>query len=125
VTPETEAPEELIRQVVRGERPWTDLRSLGMKLRPEDGYAADVPPLDLPVSIQDLARGFVTHLRAPQGLREWAFVMESLPTDFEAEKHPSGDAVMDALWSASFGDPLSDGQIELLENLAEEGTHQP
>jgi hypothetical protein len=125
VTPETEAPEELVRRVVRGERPWADLRSLGMKLRPEEGYAADVPPLDIKVGIQDLARGFVAHLQAPHTLREWAFVMEALPTEFEAEQHPSGEAVMDALWSASFGEPLSDVQVELLMNLAGQGPGQP
>jgi hypothetical protein len=125
VTPETEAPEELVRQVVRGERPWTDLRSLGMKLRPEEGYAADVPPLDVKVDIKDLARGFIAHLKAPRALREWAFVMEALPTEFDAERHPSGEAVMDALWSASFGEPLDDAQVELLKNLAGEGPNQP
>jgi hypothetical protein len=125
VTPETEAPEQLVRQVVRGERPWADLRSLGMKLRPEEGYAADVPPLDVKVGIQDLARGFVAHLPVPDALREWAFVMEALPTDFGAEQHPSGEAVMDALWGASFGEPLSDVQVELLKNLAGECPGQP
>ncbi len=123
--PETEAPEELVRRVVRGERPWTDLRSLGMQLRPDEGYAADVPPLDAKVNLQDLARGFIVHLQAPHTLREWAFVMEALPTDFEADQHPSGEAVMDALWSASFGEPLSNVQVELLKTLAGGGPGQP
>ncbi len=123
MTSETIVPEELVRQVVRGERPWTDLRALGMNLRPEDGYAAQVPPLDLQVDIPDLARGFVAHLRVPRGLREWAFVMEALPTDFNAEQHPSGAAVMDALWNASFGNPLSAEQVELLQELAGEGAN--
>jgi hypothetical protein len=122
VTPETEAREELVRRVVRGERPWTDLRSLGMNIQPEEGYVADVPPLDLQVSIPDLARGFVFHLGEPRALREWAFVMEALPTDFAAENHPSGALVMDALWSASFGDPLSEVQTELLKDVAREGS---
>ncbi|HJT76319.1 MAG TPA: hypothetical protein VJ739_03880 [Gemmataceae bacterium] len=125
MTSETKAPEELIRLVVRGERPWTELRSLGIELRPEEGYAAEVPPLDLQVNVGDLAQGFRAHLQNPRALKEWAFVMEALPTDFEAEQHPSGEAVMNALWSASFGEPLSAEQIDLLKNLAGEGPKQP
>jgi hypothetical protein len=125
MTSQTEAPEELVRLVIRGERPWDDLRRLGIKLNPQAGYAADVPPLDVHVDLHDLARGFVAYLDAPDALREWAFVVEALPLDFEAERHPGGESVMDALWSASFGEPLSDAQIELLKNLAGEGPKQP
>jgi hypothetical protein len=113
--------EEVIRQVIRGERPWTDLRSLGMDLRPETGEARDLPPTDVKVDIHDLASGFVAQWHDPAALRAWAFTLQAVDADFEpVEGHPSGEAVLDALWKASFGEPLEAGQVEVITKLAAE-----
>ena len=109
-----------VRQVVRGERPWTDLRALGMKLFPDEGRAEDIRPLDVTADVHDLARGFLTHWKDPRALKQWAFVMEALPTDFQVERHSAGEAVMDLLWDASFGHAPDKAGIKLLEELAQE-----
>jgi len=120
MTPTTTT-EQIVREVVRGERPWTDLRSLGMDLQPEKGKASNLRPLEVKVDIHDLARGFVSHWHDPVALRAWAFVMEALEADFDAvTAHPSGEDIWDAIWSASFGDPLKETQVRLIEELARE-----
>jgi hypothetical protein len=116
--------EESIRQVVRGERPWTDLRALGLKLFPDEGRAEDIPPVGVTVDVHDLAKGFLTHRNDPRALKQWAFVMEALPTDFQAEEHPAGEAVLDLLWAASFGDPIGEEGVRLLEKLDQESPSQ-
>ncbi len=112
----------IVRQVIRGERPWTDLRAQGMKLFPEEGRAEDIPPQNVMVDLHDMARGFLTHLNDPQALKQWSFVMEALPTDFQAERHPAGEAVMDLLWNASFGQLPDEAGVALLMSLAQKNT---
>ena len=76
-------------------------------------------PGDTRVSIHDLARGFLQHLRDPRSLREWAFIMEALPYELiDAEDHPARQNFLNALWSASFGDPLQEAEIGVITELA-------
>jgi hypothetical protein len=112
---------ELFRQVVRGERPWTDLRQLGITIRLEDNRCEVQNPahLEPQVDVYDLAQGLLAHLQHPQALREWAFVMEAIDADFDAEDHPAGDTVLKALWDASFGNPISPEVRQTLEQLAQ------
>src|SRR5579859_2379915 len=109
MTPGSEIANDLFREVVRGERPWTDLRQLGMTIQLEGNLCEVQNPPDLnpQVDIHDLAQGLVTHFQDPRGLREWAFVMEAVEADFYAEDYPAGDTVLTALWDASFGNPIS------------------
>ena len=107
-----------IHEVIRGERPWSDLRLFGMIISPGTRTADHIPPLEVRATVHDLARGFMTYYPNQSALREWAFVMEALPTDFGMEEHPEGEVVMDALWKASFGEHLGDAEFELLSNLA-------
>jgi hypothetical protein len=112
------AVEGAIREVARGERPWSDLRSFGMDLSPRAGHAYNLPPTSVRVTVHDVASGFVSCLHDPTALREWAFVMETVPADFEAvEAHPEGEVVLGALWNASFGEPLSEAEIEVIHTL--------
>jgi hypothetical protein len=111
--------EEAIRQVARGERHWAELRSFGLDFDPEAGRADRLPPIDARVTVHDLASGFVSCLHDSRALREWAFVMEAVPADFEAvEAHPEGEVVLGALWNASFGEPLSEAELEVIRALA-------
>jgi hypothetical protein len=125
MTVEAKTMEESIRQVVRGERPWTDLRTFGMQLFPDEGRAEDIPPIDVTADLHDLAKGFLSHSKDPRSLKQWAFVMEALPTDFQAEGHPAGEAVLDLLWSTSFGEPIGEEGVRLLKELAKESPSQP
>jgi hypothetical protein len=121
-----ETAERIVQQVVVGERLWTDLLPLGMEGGPSEARCQfhSSFPRDTRVSIHELARGFLTFLPDIRKLREWALVMEALPTEFAIENHPAGETVLNALWSASFGDPLSDDQIAVLVELAKEQMSQ-
>ena len=113
--------EESIRQVARGERPWTDLRSFGMELQSEAGRADRVTPTDVRITAHDLALGFLSSLDDPAILREWAFVMEAVDADFEAvESHPDGEVLLTALRNTSFGEPLDEREITIIRTLARE-----
>jgi hypothetical protein len=115
------ATEQVVLEVIRGERPWTDLRALGMDLRPDKGTAYGLRPVEVKVGIHDLARGFASHRHDPAALREWAFAMQALDADFDAvTSHPSGEEVWDAIWRASFGDPPEEAQVRLIAELAQD-----
>ena len=113
-----------IRQVVRGERPWGDLVPLGMDAGPNDTACHFLGsfPGDTRVTVHDLARGFLTYLGDAAKLRLWAFLMEALPADLDVENHPAGETVLGALWSASFGEPLSAEQLDVLKAIDDEGS---
>ncbi len=123
MTSKLDAAEKTILGVVRGERPWTDLRLLGMTDGPEEGsWQFPVAfPADTQVAVGDLARGLLAHLHDGPRLKEWATLMEALPYELvDAESHPEGQTVLDALWSASFGDPLGEKEIGVVTSLANE-----
>jgi hypothetical protein len=98
-----------------------------MEAVPQKGQCLFLPsfPRDVHVSAFDLARGFLTYLPDASRLKEWAFVMEALPGEFDVGSHPAGETVLDALWSASFGEPLCEDQIAVLEELGREEAGQP
>src|SRR5947209_20332789 len=81
---------EVIRQVVRGERPWTDLRTAGIQIDLEAGdgpiastMAGNRCTIRNPrrvtgaADLRDLAHGLLTLRHAPSKLRPWAFVLEA------------------------------------------------
>src|SRR5437879_2569194 len=104
-----EADKEVVRQVVRGQRPWTDLRTIGIDVQLEGDRCTFQNPRDIEarVDIHDLAKGFLAHLHDARNLREWAFVLEASDLEMCLEDHPAGETLLNALWSASFGEPIS------------------
>src|ERR1700685_648340 len=109
----------LMRQIARGERPSQAPRTLGVSTDPDAGEAGDIPPLDVSITADDLALGFVVHLENPQELRRWAFVLQAAPCDFSAvQAVPDGELLLDALWQASFGDPLDAAAVARIKELA-------
>lgn len=126
--PRKPSAELLIHQVVAGDRPWTDLRPLGVEVCLDEGRCLIQPqfPGEVRVYLFHVVRGFRTHMHDPHRLREWAFVIEALPIDIDVpEGYDSGEVVMDALWSASFGDLLRADQISLIEALGREDEDDP
>jgi hypothetical protein len=111
-----------IRQVVRGERPWTDLQTIGMSIRLEGNqWSVENPShLSAAADVHDLARGFLAHLANSRALREWAFVVEAIDVDLDAESHPAGETLRTALWDASFGNPISPDVVQTIERVAKE-----
>lgn len=116
-----EEDKELIQQVVRGERPWTDLASIGIDVQFEGNRCLIANPRGIVATadVHDVAAGLLAHQHDPHELQEWAYILEASSTflDLDVEQHPSGDALLDAVWRASFGEPLPADIIQLAEQL--------
>jgi hypothetical protein len=106
MTSNLDAAEKSILRVVRGERPWSDLRPLRITDGAEEG-SWQVPtafPADTQVAVGDLNRGLLAYLHDRPRLKEWAALMEALPYELvDAESHPEGQTVLDALGEKEIG----------------------
>jgi hypothetical protein len=114
--------QEIIRQMVRGEIPWTQLKVIGISVALEDGRCHIENPKGIvaKADVHDLAKGLLSYLQHPGKLREWAYLMEAGSTilDLDVEDHPAGEPLMQALWKASFGEPISEDEKKMAEQLA-------
>jgi hypothetical protein len=110
----------VILQVVRGERPWTDLRQLGIRVEIEGTPCTyhNPRPIEATADVHDLARGFLAYWHDPRRLREWAFVLEASDIDLDTAGHPAGEQLLDALWRASFGESLGEAVFRTVAELA-------
>ncbi len=119
----TETGQEVIRQVVRGEKPWTDLRNVGIDVRLDERRCAIENPggLTARADVYDLAHGLLAYLPDPVALRTWAFILEaeSFVDWGDAERHPAWEPLWDALWCASFGDPVPEEAIKTARELVQ------
>ncbi len=113
-----------VRQVVRGERPWTDLQALGIQIQFEGAKCRISNPagIDITAEIHDLAHGLLKYIDHPQELKTWAFVLEAADfVDFDGDQHPAREKLLDALWNASFGNPIDADVIQTARELVERG----
>lgn len=112
-----------LRAIVRGETHWSEPERLGVHPVLDVNPALWEEPPALPVvsvRAEDLALGFCSHAGAPTTSREWAQVIE-LCGCFDLapiEAAPSSDLLLDAVWSASFGDPIDDRALDLIHQMA-------
>lgn len=118
--------QDLIRQVVRGERPWKDLGQLGIAVQLQGERATIDNPrrVSATADARDLAHGLLAYRDDANALREWAFVVEggSSFLDLDVEDHPDGEALLDGLWKACFGEPIPADAIHAAEHLIQ-GEH--
>lgn len=121
---ETTTDRETLRQIVRGDRPLSDLSALGMTMNLADNRCSVDNPrkISAPVDIHDVAKGLVVNLANPDRLREWAMFVNVADVDFDFENHPQGETVLAALWDASFRNPIAPSVVEVLENLSRNGS---
>lgn len=106
--------------VVRGERPLDALAELGVSLSfGEDKFQADVPHgLNVEVPLADLAHGLLNvHTRGTE-LHRWAFTVLALDVDFEGIDSTDGQALLEAIGSASAGEAVTPQALELAHRLA-------
>src|SRR6185503_19707212 len=101
----------VVRAIVRGERPWTDLRSLGIEFEVGLSSIRILEGLTPPVHVdaKDVAAGLLAHSHDSDSLRDWARVVHGSIglIELDLEDHPEGDNLLDALWRISFGEPFT------------------
>ena len=110
---------ELVRRVVRGESSYRELTSVGFEisLDPPALRGGSMPLGDL--SLSDLATGLLHHWTLGTELRDWAIVMlMASDIQFVEAETPDEEALLDAVWSASANEPLSDDSIAVVLRLA-------
>src|SRR5581483_7075458 len=103
-------PRAVILQFVRGERPWTDLAGAGISVQ-WDGDRCEIENPGAVVAVAglaDVAKGLLTQVADPARLRKWAFLVQAGSSflDVDLDDNPAGDALMAAVWGASFGEPI-------------------
>jgi hypothetical protein len=85
-----------------------------------DSWTLENPSgISVTAGVQDVARGFLTHLSNPSALRKWAFVVEALDLDLDVENQPAAETLLNAVWDASFGNPIHADVIRTIEQLAQ------
>ena len=118
----TATSQDVIRQVIRGERPWTELRTVGIVIHLEGDQCRIENPQGIKAAadLHDLAQGLLVSRNDSNALRTWAFVLEaeSFVDWGEAEQDPAWEPLWDAVWGASFGEPIPPEAIETARQLA-------
>lgn len=122
--------ENVILRVVRGERSWHSLRTIGIKIeRLKDGWnMQNCEMLAVKPSDSDFAIGFLKYKDRPEALKEWAsLILASVGfLDIDSLSDSSyGEILLDALWDASTGEGLDAGAVRVAEKLRNERTGQP
>ena len=112
----------LIYDVIRGERPCSDLFQLGVKMGPvDDEWHLEEPCLE-PVKIQlsDVANGLLKYRSHPDALKKWArLILASGFIDVsECENQTGWEVLLNALWDAMGTGTFSPGAVHLAEELA-------
>ena len=99
---------------VRGERRWGEAEVPGISVDFERWSLSEAPLAEAaPVRATpaDVVRGFQEHLGEPEELRRWAFVVlnasNSIELDEAFESTEEGERLLEALWDAAFGRPIS------------------
>ena len=123
MTPKLSKQQDIILQVVRGQRPCEDLSQLGIHIERVDGaWHFKSPPLEaLQLEIVDVANGLLKLKEHPDALQKWTrFLLCGLGfIDFsKCERHSEWQVLLDALWDAMDSGSCSDATFHLAEELA-------
>ena len=98
--------------VVRGEKPWRELRDYGIGIRLVGSDVKVLADAVAPVkaTAADTARGWLRLSGDASALREWARVLHGavsiVELDFNAD--PESDNLLDALWRVAFGERITE-----------------
>lgn len=109
---------------VRGERSWGEAQVPGISVDFQRWSLNEAPPAEAtPVhaTLADVAQGFQEHLGEPEELRRWAFVVlnasNSIELDEAFESTEEGETLLEAMWDAAFGRPISPAACRIVEDL--------
>jgi len=113
---------QVVRAVVRGDRPIEALSGAGIQLEStKGGLRVDIPAgfkVELP--LVDLAFGLLASWARGTELREWASTILAVSEiEFTEIDSRDGEALLDALWTAAAGEGVSDVSLEAARQLAE------
>jgi hypothetical protein len=112
---------DVLRAFVRGEVPTDALARLGYNLTGDvDPLRLDAPVIEgVELPLADLAAGLLRHWALGTTLRGWAAVVLMLAdVQFQEAESPDEDRLLDALWSATVGEPVPDDAVRLARQLA-------
>lgn len=115
----TAAEAETLTRVVRGESPIEALDAIGMKCHLEGNRCWVDNPRQITASTdtRDVACGLLAYRADPILLRRWAMFVEAADIEINAEEHPFGDVVLNALWDAAFLKALDADTIKTLQSI--------
>ncbi len=116
---------QLVREVVRGERHWSDLRTIGVDIEEGEGqwliaYAGDVCSTP---DLSDVAAGLAAYRTRAQDLKAWAHIIlgASAFLDFSGiESTPTGELLVEALWDAADSGEVSDASEAVVSQLLQQ-----
>ena len=117
----------ITRQVIRGERPVTDLALISVHMRSEQigpavrhtQHSASGATVD--ISARDLAAGLLIHHTDAAALQAWATVLLVhdafvVPEDWDDDEDFA--VLWDAVWDASFTGKVRDEAVSLAQRIA-------
>ena len=111
----------LILEVVRGQRGWDELESVGITVRlREDDAVIENPHGHMAVAEpKDVAEGLLNHATDVEELRSWAaLLLASAPfVQLNLEGHAYGEVLLEGLWDASAGEPVRQSALLAAKEL--------
>jgi hypothetical protein len=115
--PEQNGPraDHLIKECVRGLRPWASLEGVGITIDRSKGSEvySNLSGQRVAVFPEDLAEGLIRLSGDLARLREWADILLGASTvvELRLEGHPYGEALLEALWELSAGEPIRESAV--------------
>jgi hypothetical protein len=120
--------EDVILQAVRGQTPWSALQDLDVDLEINGASCSIENPRHLVAVAKpaDISCGFLNYRNDPERLKTWAWLVLAASSliDLDLEGHASGDVLLDALWDAAYGVPLSQDVLRIARKVSREQDSQ-
>ena len=112
----------ILRQIVRGQRPWDDLESIGVHVHKRgDTYEIlNSRGLTTIIRADDLAQGLLAYAHDPVKLREWAALImaDAIPCDLQMKDGTKEEDLLAVVKDIAFGGGLSEKSLLLARRLA-------
>jgi hypothetical protein len=114
---------DLILQVVRGERHWSDLATIGIEVVFEGDAIMRVKSprgIEAVARSSDIASGLLAYRSNSVASQDWArVVLAGIPfLELDLDEQPIGDILLDALSDARFGQEVSDQAYSVARQYA-------
>jgi hypothetical protein len=112
----------ILRQIVRGERPWTELDEIGIQVRAKSGgfEIRNSKNVTVIAGAQDLALGILAYQHDPVKVREWASMIlaGAIPCDLQLKETADEQDLLSSLWDISFGKGILPSALTLARHFS-------